>query len=48
MIIIINLTNNEARHLKEHTFTDECNTACKVLYKVQDEIKRITNAKRKR
>lgn len=39
MKIIISLNKKEMEHLESpHTFYDECEIACDVLYKVQKEI----------
>lgn len=39
MKITINITDKTAKHLQSpHTFFDECNEACEVLYKVQKQI----------
>jgi hypothetical protein len=39
MEITIKINKKEAEHLQSpHTFFDECEEACKVLYKVQKEI----------
>ena len=47
MKIIINLTKKEMNHLKvPHTFYDECNYACSVLYKIQKEIDKKLNKKK--
>ena len=41
MEVTIKLTKKEAKHLgKPHTFMDECEEACNVLYKVQKEIEK--------
>jgi hypothetical protein len=38
MKITITISQHIANHLKDHMFMDECDEACKVLYKVQEVI----------
>ncbi len=42
MKITININKQEAKHLSSpHSFTDECEHACSVLYQVQKQIDKL-------
>jgi hypothetical protein len=46
MKITITINKEQAEHLKSpHMFSDECGTACDILYKVQKEINKNVGTK---